>query len=57
MMGHREKLKGGDEYDHLRRGSRRVVSHEAGVAAATKRRFNKRQRREWRESLRGEGVT
>jgi len=50
MMGHREKLKGGDEYDLLRRGSRRVNPHRAGQVSALKRQFNKRQRRNARRT-------
>ncbi len=45
MMGHRGQLKGGGEYDHLTRWHRFTLNRP-GQRAATKRRFNKRQRRE-----------
>ena len=46
MMGHREKLKGGDEWDALCRRSRRILLWKPGQVKAIKRIFNKRQRRE-----------
>jgi hypothetical protein len=44
MMGHRECLSGGDEWDALTRG-KRFHRWRAGVRAWIKRKFNKRQRR------------
>jgi len=45
MMGHREELKSGDEYDALTRW-RKYVGYRAGTVKAIKRKFNKRIRRE-----------
>jgi len=44
MMGHRERMISGDEYDALTRG-KRWHKWRAGVRAWIKRKFNKRQRR------------
>jgi len=44
VMGHREKLVSGDEYDALTRG-RSFYSYKAGTVKAIKRKFNKRVRR------------
>ena len=46
MMGHREPLKGGDEWDALTKGGRRVHSFKAGERKVIKRRFNKRVRKD-----------
>lgn len=45
MMGHREKLKGGDEYDALTRW-KRYLGWRPGQRKLVKRQFWKRQRRE-----------
>ena len=47
MMGNKEKLKGGDEYDFLTR-ARRWYMHRAGEVKKVKRRFWKRIRAQWR---------
>lgn len=44
MMGHRQKLKGGDELDCVR--SRRYYNWNPGSAKGIKRKMNKRARRE-----------
>jgi len=49
MMGTREKLRGGNEYDTLTKKGRRVFSgvfRHAGRAAAVKRQFWKRVRKD-----------
>lgn len=48
MMGHREKIKGGDEYDALHRRSRRIVVglDRPGVIKKAKKRFNRRVRKD-----------
>lgn len=51
MMGHKEKLKGGDEYDYLTR-ARRYFHHKAGQIRKIKRKFWKRQRAEVRDQRR-----
>lgn len=51
MMGHREILKGGDEYDVLTR-ARRFHDPAAGVIKKIKRRFWKRIRCALRNNLR-----
>ena len=43
MMGHRERLRGGDEYDALTRW-KRFLYWRPGQRRTIKRRFNKRQR-------------
>jgi hypothetical protein len=50
MMGTREKLRGGWEFDALTRG-RRMSRWKAGKAARWKRQFWKRVRRRKREEL------
>jgi len=50
VMGHREPLKSGDEYDALTRW-RRVCSYRPGTVKAIKRGFNKRIRREAKHNL------
>jgi hypothetical protein len=44
MMGHRARLRGGDEWDALTRG-KRFHRWRAGVRSFIKRKFNKRQRK------------
>jgi hypothetical protein len=44
MMGHREKLKGSNEWDALTK-ARHLYGRRAGVTKYYKRKFNKRQRR------------
>lgn len=51
-MGHKEKLKGGDEYDFLTR-ARRYYHHKAGQIRKVKRKFWKRQRAEVRDQMKG----
>lgn len=48
MMGHKEKMKSGDEYDFLTK-ARRYFHHKAGEIRKVKRRFWKRQRAEVRD--------
>ena len=50
MMGHRERLVGGDEYDAFT-SWRKVVVCRAGEIRVIKRRFWKRQRAEWRNRI------
>ncbi len=45
MMGHREKLISGDEWDAMTKGGRRVHRFRAGVRKRIKRKLNKRARR------------
>jgi hypothetical protein len=45
MMGHRAKLKGGDEFDALTNNWRQVLSFRPGQRQAVKRKFWKRERR------------
>ncbi len=45
MMGHRERLKGGDEWDALTRNWRSVLHWKPGQTRKAKRTFNKRVRR------------
>jgi hypothetical protein len=45
MMGRRERLIDGDEYDALTRGGRRVHRFRAGKRAYVKRKVNRRARR------------
>jgi hypothetical protein len=45
MMGRRERLIDGDEYDALTRGGRRVHRFRAGKRAHAKRKVNRRARR------------
>lgn len=50
MMGHKEKLRGGDEWDAFT-DWRKVVKMQRGELSKTKKRFNKRQRREAKRLL------
>ncbi len=45
MMGHREPMKGGGEYDALSHRAKRFYGWRAGVRKWLKRKFNKRIRR------------
>lgn len=45
MMGHREKLSGGDEWDALSHRAKRFYFWRAGMRKLAKRKFNKRIRR------------
>lgn len=47
MLGTREQMRGGDEYDALTKRGRRLlmVFRRPGIAAQTKRRFWKRARK------------
>lgn len=56
MMGHREKLKTGDEYDRLTKGGHRLFLSRAGKARAIKSRFSRRIRREARQQMREEAA-
>ena len=49
-MGHKEPLKGGDEYDFLTK-ARKYYHHKPGEVAKVKRKFWKRQRTKYREKL------
>jgi hypothetical protein len=44
MMGHREKMVSGDEFDAFSRKARAVLSFRPGERKAIKRKFWKRQR-------------
>lgn len=47
MMGHREKMKGGDEYDALTRWKKLLkVFAKPGLARQAKQKFNRRVRKE-----------
>ncbi len=50
MMGHREKMRGGDEYDSFSRYARRVVVglDKPGVVKKNKKKFNRRVRKQAR---------
>lgn len=50
MMGHREKLKSGDEYDALT-GWKRMLHWRPGERKRIKKRFWKRQRQNNKQSL------
>lgn len=52
-MGHKAKLKGGDEWDYLTR-ARRYFYHRAGQIKKIKRKFWKRQRAEVRDQMKGD---
>jgi hypothetical protein len=54
MMGHRDALKGGDEWDGLTKGGRAVHRFRAGVRKLLKRRVNKRARKEIKQSTKEE---
>jgi hypothetical protein len=49
-MGHKEILKGGDEYDFLTK-ARKFHAHRSGEVSKVKRKFWKRQRTEARSKL------
>lgn len=48
MMGRRQQLKSGDEWDAVYARKKLCVFEKAGVARKTKRRMNKRWRKEGR---------
>ena len=50
VMGHREQLKGGDEYDVLTQ-ARKYYGFKPGSVKLVKRKFNKRVRREAKQKL------
>ena len=52
MMGHREEMKGGAEYDKLTRWGRKLYGNKAGRATWTKAHFSRRVRREAKIDLR-----
>lgn len=54
MMGHRERLKGGDEYDALTKTGRRYLRFRPGEAKAAKARFARRTRRAAKQQAREE---
>ncbi len=45
MMGRRQALKGGDEWDVASRNARRVVNMPRGFTRQVKRKMNKRERK------------
>lgn len=51
MMGHREELKSGMEYDALTTGGKRVHRFKPGVRPYVKRKFWKRQRAAWKSEM------
>jgi hypothetical protein len=56
MMGHREHLRNGDEWDAFSRRARRIVGFGRGVLGRIKRSFHKRTRRNAKiEALRHDG--
>jgi hypothetical protein len=52
MMGRRQKLKNGDEWDMAQHAPLAVFDH-AGVRKRIKRRLNRRWRKELKEEIRG----
>jgi hypothetical protein len=50
MMGHKEQMKGGDEYDSLT-GWKEFLSFKPGARKKVKRGFNKRVRREAKQEV------
>lgn len=55
MMGHRERFKGGDEFDALTR-TRRIYKYtkRPGVCRAAKQKFNRRMRQLAKARITGE---
>lgn len=53
MMGHREKMRGGDEYDALTPW-KKYIGWRPGARKRIKRRFNKRARAQARKATEGE---
>lgn len=51
MMGHREKLKSGDEYDCVSISWRKVIIKRAGKMKAIKKKMSKRSRRTSKKEL------
>ena len=56
MMGHHEKLKGGDEYDAFT-SWRRVIAWNGITRSQFKKRFNRRIRRDRKMELKQECLT
>lgn len=54
MMGHREKMKSGDEFDALTKTGRRVFLNRAGRARRIKKGFTRRTRRAAKQQAREE---
>jgi hypothetical protein len=54
MMGHRETMRSGDEYDAFHRISRRLLNsfRRSGVAHFVKKKFSRRVRHEARQAAR-----
>lgn len=52
MMGRKQKLKGGDEYDAVYWRNKLCVFDKSVVGRKTKRKMNKRWRKEFRMELR-----
>ena len=50
MMGHRERLRGGDEWDYLTR-ARRYSKARAGKFSRVKATFNRRVRKKARQQI------
>jgi len=51
MLGHRDKLKSGDEWDALSHRSKGLFNWRAGVRKLIKRAVNKRARREGKRDV------
>lgn len=57
MMGHREKMKGGDEYDALTGWKKLLkVFAKPGVSSKAKAKFNRRVRRQAKAEAQQEGI-
>jgi hypothetical protein len=52
MMGHREKLRGGDEWDYFHRYSRSILRWTQGEGKRIKALFSRRVRREAKKDAR-----
>lgn len=53
MMGHKEEMKGGEEFDAFT-GWKRFFNWNSGVRKRIKRQFNKRIRKEVKQNLAGQ---
>ncbi len=53
MMGHREKLKGGDEWDVVSPRARKILCYtsHAGICKAIKKKMNRRARKNARREI------
>lgn len=51
MMGHREKLKSGAEYDAIYKVPLKVYDNNTGLRKYVKKQINRRERRKAREQL------